>query len=463
MNDAFNSLPSTAADCYSHSMFGIVVIFSFVEHITFSIFLARFGHFRINICFMGYLIFFYVVHSVCLLLPLKRHFRSSHRYVQIMSAPLVDRTTAATVAREVHLRVLRQLSEERIIFIRELSAVRSALENAQQLYAAAQSPTHRGGGGGAGTSEVELMGNSLQAQSTKRVASVAKMNRGGEASPPSAPSIIAPELMSMRMLNDALSSAQTVEELNELHALELKEKDDEIADLRQQIKDGYAEKEAQWNATLRAAKHQSKVMQEAYEQERERHRMDARMAVGEELFREREATAELRRTVDKLQKEVEGYRKHVSERDNEARSLRTQISALHQERVGSHVERTECRAALMAISSDKLALERRVRQLEGRGAMTGRQAVTTLATSPQTPSIERLGGGGGGVQTTARKSFARSFDSRDASTGGASMRMEQAPSAKAPKALDALLEFALDDEMAVSVRSSILNRAKPPA
>jgi hypothetical protein len=392
----------------------------------------------------------------------------------------------STVPRRAYLLLEKILTDERITFLRELSTLRMALEMAQ-LHATA-SP--RGGGGslyalnGSGQPMVCGDDNNVSGQfcsqspvsqlPPRRIASAVNfaslprcdtsMALGGPGasltSIPSAahlsPSPLAPpqpppELASMKMLSDALASAQVIDDLKELYDEEIKSKDKALEALREQLEERYREGECEWNNRLRQIKHEARVLEQTHAQEKERYRVETRASVGDELKREREISSELRARVVVLDQQVGHYKQHIAEHESETRNLRLQIANLQQERVAASLERTEARAALMAISAEKIALERRVRQLEsGRGghAQGRRGSALPPALQPHVGAVSRRS-----------ISLARMTPQEDAIAAPPSI-IPVKPSTTRPvtssaKALDNILDFALDDDMASRIRVSI--------
>ncbi|CUE58857.1 Hypothetical protein, putative [Bodo saltans] len=442
-------------------------------------------------------------------------------------------TDNATVTRVKYLELERQLSTERITFLRELNTLRMSLEMAQlkenansmnrtsssmspnipvvssnnisgngvEEYA---SPLMVGGGGGGGlrrfASNVNF-GGTLNGTAAATMGQVRSNDNtpvpwyGGGTSLTSAPSLYfhnvpspvvaspppppppPPELISMRLLSEALSSAQLLNDMRELHTAELREKDTELQELREQLDERYREGEAQWHLRLRSVKHEARQHMQNFEQERDRIRVESIASVGDALRNERELVVELRTQTAALQEQITTLHRTLEERDAETRSLRVQITNLQQERVVAGLERHESRGALMAMSSEKIALERRVRQLEqsrstnnnnNNGGSAGQRRKSEAVRSPG--QLNLVVGG-------SRRSISISrIPSRDGSvalqsptgSGGPQPRPPQsaAPREKAnstgkAKALDNILDFALDNDMAQRIRSSLQQQPLP--
>ncbi len=393
------------------------------------------------------------------------------------------KTIGPTVPRTRFLLLEKQLTEERIAFLRELNAARVALEISQQTKDAALGRVASSMGPApsqpVGQVDDPLCGSAPQGLPAppRRFASSVNFTRGESSynlvgltsAPsmynPSSPNAVLPpqappqppELTSMRMLSDALASAQLLEDLKELHQEELKERDAELLELREQLEERFREGVADWNQRLQSTKHEARALQNTFQQERQRVRIEAMASVGDALRQERGVVADLRTQVAALDRQVAELKRHLDDRDAETRTLRVQISTLQQERVEAGLERAESRGALMAMSAEKIALERRVRQLEsGRGASGGgggrRRGSYLVTLEPQSAS---------------RRSYARTAQQEDtnnrrASTSGDGLQPAKPANQKHPngdnprgKALDSVLDFALDDDMARSIRSSI--------
>jgi hypothetical protein len=437
----------------------------------------------------------------------------------------------STVTRAKYLELQRQLSTERIIFLRELNTLRMSLEMAQLKESAAAShainrttssmspnivgvnsataadeyasPLTVGGGGLRRFASNVNFGGTAAHGATATYGHVRSNDTtpvvgfGGGASLTSAPSLYfhnvaspvvasppplppppPPELISMKLLSEALSSAQLFSEMRELHVSELREKDIELEELRDQLTERLREGEAEWHLRFRTVKHEARQHLQTFEQERERVRVEAIASVGDALRHERELVAELRAQTAALQEQVMTLQRTLEDRDTETRSLRVQIGNLQQERVVAGLERNESRGALMAMSSEKIALERRVRQLEqsrnaGGPGRRKSEAVRSpgqlnlvVGSSRRSISMSRvpsrddvpIGTSGAGLQprappssdTRARRSAAANGTSSASSTNKAS-------------ALDNILDFALDDDMARRIRSSLQQIHDQPA
>lgn len=282
-------------------------------------------------------------------------------------------------------------------------------------------------------------------------------------------SVLLPHVMeqtSVQFLSEALSSAAAIAELEELHAIELQQKDALIESMRRQNAEKIDEIEAASESVIRSLRHQQQLRQDTFTVEKVRHRQEAIAEVRDELRKEHATIQSLKDEVKRKSEEIVFLSGRVEERDHETRGLRLQMSQLQQQLVTYGVERTECRAALMSLSSEKLSLERRVKHLEA-------QLVHQARLVPNAPNGRKGADADTSRGSVGRSSVAfrrRSRISPELNDATAFQRHRRGSSPeKKDAALEGLLTFALDPKMARTisarvekVRSEIAKRQEPP-